>query len=124
MSAEENKKHIIHHAKVKCVLCGKVGLSSYKKELARHLRLAHNKKYDDSLFVEVTEDVPVDIKPKDKMAFKKMYNKLKSEKKKIDNALTSANHTKLKRTKLKRTKPKRKSIYWGAVIKTAFETKR
>ena len=58
------------------------------------------------------------------MAFKKMYNKLKSEKKKIDNTLTSANQAKPKRKKPKRTKPKRKSIYWGAVIKTAFETKR
>jgi hypothetical protein len=124
MSDDENKKHLTNNAKVKCVLCGKVGFLSYKKELARHLRLAHNKKYDDSLFVEVTEDVPVDIKPKDKMAFKKMYNKLKSEKKKIDNTLTSANQAKPKRKKPKRTKPKRKSIYWGAVIKTAFETKR
>lgn len=124
MSEEENKKHSIHNAKVKCVLCGKVGFLSYKKELARHLRLAHKKTYDDSLFVEVAEDVPVDIKPKDKMAFKKMYNKLKSEKKKKDNALTSANQTKPKRKKPKRTKPKRKSIYWCSVIKTAFETKR
>ena len=119
MSAEENKEKIIHYAKVKCVICGKVGFSSDKKGLARHLRLAHNKKYDDSLFVEVEDDIPVDIIPKDKVTFKKMVNKLKNQKKKKDNALTGANH------KIpKRTKPKRKSIYWGAVIKTAFETKR
>ncbi len=104
---------------MKCVICGKVGFSSDKKGLARHLRLAHNTKYVDNLFVEVEDDIPVDIIPKDKVTFKKMVNRLKKQKMKNDNALKGANHK-----KPKRAKPKHKSIYWGAVIKTAFETKR
>ncbi len=119
MSEEENKEKIIHYAKVKCVLCGKVGFPFDKKGLARHLRLAHNTQYNNSLFVKTTEDVPIDIKPKDKMVFKKMLNKLKNQQKKKDKARAGANHP-----KPKRSKNIHKSIYWGAVIKTAFETKR
>ncbi|MBR6139606.1 MAG: hypothetical protein IKQ12_08595 [Prevotella sp.] len=119
MSAEENKKHIIHNAKVKCVLCGKVGFSSDKKGLARHLRLAHNKNNVDNYFIEVAGDVPIDIIPKDKIAFKKMVNKLLYKERKEKNTHTGTNNS-----KPKRTKAKRKSIYWGAVIKTAFESKR
>lgn len=119
MSAEENKKHVVHYCKVKCVLCGKVGFSADKKALARHLKLAHNRKYFEGLYVDVADDTPLDIKPRDKITLKSMVNKIKNERRRKENELTGAKHK-----KNKRKKSVHKSIYWGAVIKTAFETKR
>lgn len=54
--------------KVKCNICGKVGLRNMPKALARHLRLSHNifTKDIDNYFEVASSDEIVDLKPSTK----------------------------------------------------------
>lgn len=99
-------KNINFNAKVKCVLCGKVGLASDSEGLIRHAELAHDKSSIKSMFIPTDEDVPIEIIGTTK---KKFFRKLKEQ--------TS-------NKKLKPKKQKSKSLYWGAIIKVPFEAKR
>ena len=52
--------------KVKCKICGKVGLADDNKGLREHLRLSHNecvsKKYNKDTYFEPTDsDIPLDF---------------------------------------------------------------
>jgi len=60
--------------KVKCNICGKVGLRNMPKALAGHLRLAHNifTKEIDSYFDETSSDEIVDLKPSTKRERRKV----------------------------------------------------
>ena len=70
--------------KVKCNICGKVGLRNMPKALARHLRLAHNifTKEIDSYFDETSSDEIVDLKP----STKKEHRKVDTPKRKSKNS--------------------------------------
>jgi hypothetical protein len=59
--------------KVKCKLCGKVGVRSMPKGLSRHLRLNHNifTKSLDEYFEETSSDAIVELKPGTKKEFLK-----------------------------------------------------
>lgn len=96
--------------KVKCVLCGKIGLANDKIGLLRHLQLAHNKN-DIKMFFTPTKSEIINIFPTTKKAY------IKKQSRKISK--------KFRKEQIKKEgKPKHKSIYWGAVLKSAFESKR
>ena len=60
--------------KVKCNICGKVGLRNMPKALTRHLRLSHNiitKDFGD-YFKEASSDEIVDLKPSTKRERRKV----------------------------------------------------
>ena len=68
--------------KVKCKLCGKVGVRRMPKSLSRHLRLCHNifTKSIDEYFEETSSDAIVDLKPGSKKELLKSIRPKKSKK--------------------------------------------
>ncbi len=97
--------------KVKCSICGKVAQQSDKKGQKRHMRLAHNIMSLEGYFIEADPDAVVDLMSTTKKAYRKEQNK------KFKPAGVKLSNKKI-------GKAKHKSIYWGAVLKSGFETKR
>lgn len=105
--------------KVRCQICGKVGLSDAPESLVRHLKLAHHigKGQYRGKFKSISddEDCAVDILPCPRGDYEKRVNKEHNIKAKIE-----------RNKKLDRVygKLQHKSVYWGRVLTSAFETKR
>lgn len=101
--------------KVKCKLCGKVGLLSNTKSLNRHMRLAHGITSCKGYFIPTDEDSIVDLMSTTKKSFRKQAN-IEANKKWRSN--------RKKELRKKNGPIEHKSIYWGSVLKSGFETKR
>lgn len=101
--------------KVKCKLCGKVGIHENKKSLNRHMRLAHGKSSAEGFFEPADPDSIIEIMSTSKKSYRKQANvqankKWRSQKK--------------RELREKYGPIEHKSISWRSVIKTAFESKR
>ena len=106
--------------KVKCSLCGKVGLSYDTKALNRHMRLAHGKNSAKNYFIEAAPSSIVDIKNVSKKVFdQKLRREVNSIKPKEEGGkeMIIKSNKKIKRRKSR-------SIYWRIVLKSGFETKK
>ena len=98
--------------KVKCTICGKVGSMSFSKGLKRHMKLAHNISTAKGYFVPADPDAVVEI----------LHKKYRNEANRVNNIKRKKLFNKKLREKFGAIK--RKSINWGSIIKTAYETKR
>ncbi len=101
--------------KVKCKLCGKVGQENDTKALNRHMRLAHGKSSAKGYFEEADQDSIIDLMSVTRKEFRKQKNKISNQKLNVERK---------KELRKKKGPNKHKSIYWGAVLKSGFETKR
>ena len=105
--------------KVRCKLCGKVGLAWDTLALKRHMRLMHGISSADGYFEEADEDSIVVLS-----LGKKEYKKKGIKKTMINKNNQRPDTEKKKKKKKKKGSDEHKSIYWGAVLKSGFETKR
>ena len=100
--------------KVKCTLCGKVGILENKRSLKRHMRLAHGKSSAEGFFEPADSDSIVEIMSTSKKSYRKQANVEANKKWRSQR----------KRELREKYGPlEHKSIYWGSVLKSAFETK-
>ena len=105
--------------KVRCKLCGKVGLAWDTRALKRHMRLMHRTSSTDGYFEEADEDSAVVLSLR-----KNEYKRNGRKKRMINNDNQRPNSEEKVKKKKKEGSDEHKSIYWGAVLKSGFETKR
>ena len=102
---------------VKCEICGKRLLDSEDIKV-RHIKLAHGKNYCPDYYSPCPDADKLDMP----IRYLKDLKEFKLAKGRMNNNTNKKNNS----NKKKRSKrnPEHRSIYWGRVITSAFETKR
>ena len=101
---------------VKCEICGK-RLLDREDIKVRHIKLAHGKNYCPDYYSPCPDADKLDMS----IRYLKDLKEFKRAKREMKNHRNNKNNNNKKRSK---RYPEHRSIYWGRVITSAFETKR
>ena len=101
---------------VKCEICGKRLLDSETIKV-RHIKLAHGKNYCPDYYSPCSDADKLDMP----ITYLKDLKEFKLAKGRMNN---NTNNKKSNKKKKSKRNPEHRSIYWGRVITSAFETKR